>query len=241
VLSDNYEGGPSLNRNQPVIFVEKRAVRYGVTDVLTLVVGFGVLPLAWVVWTVDMFFLRFPGSLIRFTSLRWVPFGLLLLVIWFNDNPPSTLPGFRRLRGNIHTSPKRVGLMFPVLTLGLFLVLFSLTAGKAVLTRSELNAAESNTFFAGLLTLMTGLVIAFSWLGDKEDYSRTGYVLKGSGPGGGTTGTTGPRSFPRASPGPQPSDRQREDWRYGRALADLFGLSVVTAGFLLMIASAFLA
>ena len=235
LLDDSKREFP-FNRSKTAIFMEPEPVRYGATDALMLIAGFGVLPLAWVAWT-NSFFLSGPALLIPLTSIVWIPFGLLLLVIWFHDNPLSTLPGFRRLRGDIHMSPGKVGLMFPALTLGLFTVLFAFTAGKAVLTRSQLSAAGDNTFIAGLFTLMVGLVIAFSWLGEKEDYSRTAYVITGSSPGG---GATGPRPFPRASPGTQPSDRQREDWKYGRVLADLSGMSVVTTGILLIIVSAFL-
>src|SRR3989304_1207457 len=136
--------------------MERAPVRYGVTDALMLIAGFGVLPLAWAAWT-NPFFRPFPAVLIPGTSILWVPFGLLLLVIWFHDNPPSTLPAFRRLRIDIHTSPRRVGLMFPVVTLALFLALFALTAGNAVLTRSGLSAAGDSTFVTGLFTLLAGL------------------------------------------------------------------------------------
>ncbi len=207
--------------------------RFG--DVLTLLVGFGVFPLAVLVWAT-------PGSgwvagILRLSSLLWVPGGVLLLILWFQDNPPSSLPIFRRIAKDLRLSPKATFALVPLTAVPLFLALLLITSGHAIMTGEGRYEAQSNSFMAGIFTLIGGLVITFGWLGGKEDYSRTAYVLKGSGTGA----AYGPRPFPRADPGPQPSEQQRESQRRGALLADVLGLSVTVTGLLLMISSTFFA
>lgn len=204
-------------------------------DIVTLTIGFGVLPLAWLVWTSPV--LRsWPLAVIIASSLVWVPAGFLLLVLWFHDNPASNMPGIRWLWRRLHSSKKLAAVAFPLTTVALFFTLLSLSLYGPDLTGFGLTRAGDKAFFAGLFTVGLGLVVASSWLGRKEDYSRTAHITGVSG----SSGNTMVRPLPRASPGAQPTERQRENSRLSGVLVDLFGFSVIVAGVLLMSVSSLL-
>ena len=204
-------------------------------DVVTLAIGLGVLPLAWLVWT-NSCFLSGPLIAIPITSLIWVPAGLLLLTLWFHDNPPSRLPRIASLWRRLQSSRELAALAFPLVTATLFLALLALAFRGLDVTGQGLPRAGDRAFFAGLFTFFAGLLIAASWLGQKEDYSRTAYITGGGGP----QGQSMLKPFPRANPGPQPSENQRNYRKSSAVLADLFGFSVVIAGLLLMFVSSLL-
>src|SRR2546425_4476957 len=150
------------------------------------------------------------GILVRVASFFLVPTGILLLGLWFNDNPLHGLPVFGRLARRLETSPRMTLALVPLMVVTIFVTLLMLSTLLPIL-RPELDT-QSSIFLTGLLTLMAGLFVTFNWLGEKEDYSRTAYALKSS-PDAKSGG--GARPFPRASPGPQPSEQQRQDRKYG--------------------------
>ncbi len=206
-------------------------------DVLTLLVGFGVFPLAWITWTnaARPNTVSALWGILAVTSFIWVPGGVLILVIWFRDNPLSAQSVLGRLGKRLEKSRGMTLTLMSITVASLFLVLLALSGGNAILTRTGLYDAQSNTFLTGLVVLIFGLMISFSWLGAKEDYSRTAYVPVGS-----SRGSLGPRPFPRASPGAHPTEVQREEGKLASTAADILGLSVALTGILLMIASAVL-
>ena len=203
-------------------------------DVVTLTMGFMVFPLAWLVWT-NIVISPFWGGIARLTSLVWLPGGVLVLTLWFHDHPATRWSIFRFPGRRLEKSPKLIIALVPVMVVSLFLALLAVSGGPALISRSGLYDAQQNTFFTGLVVLIVGLLISSSWLGAKEDYSRTAYVLTGS-----PRGSLGPRPFPRASPDPQPTEHQRGDRKLASFAAELIGFSGMLTGLLLMISSAFL-